>query len=694
MKTENRLVGLVTLVAALGIGWVQAAGVTVDFAASAGRIKPLHGVNNAPIRIGGDQRELLQAGIPSVRLHDTCGSWGGTHYVDIPNIFPNFDADENDPKSYDFAFTDAFLKPIVAAGSSIFYRLGVTIETRGSIRAYNTYPPKDFAKWARVCEHVVAHYNEGWANGFKWNIVYWEVWNEPESHSMWRGTREQFFDLYGTVARHLKARFPAIKVGGYGSCGFYLEDDPENTVGGFGGDLRLMKSFTPWFRDFCAYVTAPATRAPLDFYTWHFYHHNEVKPASRVAEHARFVRRTLDSFGLQATESILDEWNTTEHGFEGMKEMPGASFCADLFCRLQAESVDMAHYYDALPQRAYCGLFRFPSEATTPTYEAFRAWNELYRLGGAVKVDCAETNFNAAAATDGKAFSVLLVNTRERHYRDKDRRVTPEVKGVSPGTVFTRYVLDAQHPRLVPVGTWRSGETFEIGSLGVTLLATDMKGPRQLVIAGDSTLAPRSADSSNGSWGDALSPFLRPDVTILNLAVGGRSSRSYREEGKWKALLARVHKDDWVLVQFGINDQSNDPKRATTEEAFRTNMTAFVDEVRACGGRPILASTTAFYKFTDDGRFVGHPVLERRNAITREVAAAKGVPFVDLYQRIVEAMTAAGSETSRAWYLLSRTGVDTCHPARLGAKRFAKLFLDEARAKNLDFVDELFAGKR
>lgn len=58
--------------------------VSVDFTASAGRIKPLHGVNNAPVRLNGEQAEFRLAGIPYVRLHDACGAFGGAHYVDIP----------------------------------------------------------------------------------------------------------------------------------------------------------------------------------------------------------------------------------------------------------------------------------------------------------------------------------------------------------------------------------------------------------------------------------------------------------------------------------------------------------------------------------------------------------------------------------------------------------------------------------
>ena len=101
---------------------------SIDFSAERGAMKPLHGVNNAPVRLNGTQDEFRRAGIPFVRTHDTSGAWGAAHYVDIPNVFPNFDADEDDPASYDFAFTDAYLKPLVEAGCKIFYRLGVTIE--------------------------------------------------------------------------------------------------------------------------------------------------------------------------------------------------------------------------------------------------------------------------------------------------------------------------------------------------------------------------------------------------------------------------------------------------------------------------------------------------------------------------------------------------------------------------------------
>ena len=125
------------IAAAVALGLPSAnAGVTVDFGRETGRIRPLHGVNNSPVRVGkGDiQHEFAAAGIPYMRTHDTAGAYGGAHYVDIPNLFPDFSADENDSASYDFALTDAYLKPVVEAGTAIFFRLGTTIENNWRIR--------------------------------------------------------------------------------------------------------------------------------------------------------------------------------------------------------------------------------------------------------------------------------------------------------------------------------------------------------------------------------------------------------------------------------------------------------------------------------------------------------------------------------------------------------------------------------
>ena len=210
----------------------RGAAVKVDLNSPVGPVKPVNGVGQPPMqglpKKGALMHYLKEAGIPYSRLHDVGGLIGGV-YVDIPNVFPNFAADENDPASYDFAFTDALLRELTANGVEPFYRLGVTIENfiRAGIPHRRAVPPPDFAKWARICEHVIRHYTEGWANGSRHKIPYWEIWNEPDNeiagkdNPLWNAPFSEYIRFYGVVAPYLKANFPHLKIGGYGSCGFF-----------------------------------------------------------------------------------------------------------------------------------------------------------------------------------------------------------------------------------------------------------------------------------------------------------------------------------------------------------------------------------------------------------------------------------------------------------------------------------------
>lgn len=379
--------------------------IKVDFSKVTGVIKPLHGINNSPVTYGDELTELKEAGIPFVRLHDTAGLFGGTYFVDVPNIFPDFDADADDPASYDFAFTDAYLKGVVASGVQIFYRLGVTIENNFRIKSHRIYPPKDFNKWARICAGIVRHYNEGWANGFNYGIEYWEIWNEPENPPMWTGTREQYYELYRVAANYLKQQFPDIKVGGYAGCGFYAINRK--------GMDDFYKSFVSYFIDFLAFIKNPKTAAPIDFFSWHLY----TTDPHEIVLHANYVDEKLKEYGLEQVENIFNEWNLVDWSepepWDAMKEMPGATFVASAFCLMQKSPIDKAMYYDALPTREYCGLYYFPSQKVTKTYYSFKAYNELYKLGTAV--DCSsdeQKGVYVCAAKDAANHGAILIVNR------------------------------------------------------------------------------------------------------------------------------------------------------------------------------------------------------------------------------------------------------------------------------------------
>ena len=373
------------------------------------RIKPLHGVGQPPFSgMNFDMfRYLTEAGIPYSRLHDVGGMYGGCRFVDIPNIFRDFDADPKNPAAYDFAFTDHLITALVEAGVEPFFRLGVTIENYHSIKAYRIYPPADNRKWAVICEHIIRHYTEGWANGFHYKITYFEIWNEPDNYedpmenAMWRGTKEQYFALYETASKHLKARFPHLKIGGYGSCGFYA------ARGEFIKDANSSprkEYFLDFFDAFLAFVKK--TDSPLDFFSFHTY---SAPESNRF--YASYARRRLDEAGFTETESICNEWNPVPTNRGTYKH--AADICATMLI-FQEAGMDAAMFYDARYGIGnYAGMFNPETALPYPAYYAFKAFNELYRRGEQIACETDTPEISAVAAKGKEDLCVLIANPTE-----------------------------------------------------------------------------------------------------------------------------------------------------------------------------------------------------------------------------------------------------------------------------------------
>ena len=382
--------------------------IKVDLTKAIKSIKPMHAGGQPPL--SGSRTHhfhyMTEAGIPYSRLHDVGGTYGGGRYVDIPNIFRNFDADENDPASYDFTFTDHLLRALVDAGVEPYYRLGITIENYADIKSYHTDPPKDYAKWARICEHVILHYTEGWADGFHYDIHYWEIWNEPDNFrpesmpvsEMWSGTKEQFYELYTVVAKHLKARFPHLKIGGYGSCGFWeITATPEKLA-----QHPSYRYFLEFFYGFFAYIKEHD--APIDFFSWHSY-----SDTKKTLIQADFLEKELARLGYAGLENHLNEWNpchneygTAHHFAETAAMMIGMQDkCPSILC-----------IYDMRFGGAttYAPLFDFRTSTPTGTYYSMVAFNHLYQLGTQVAVENDTEGLYALAATNGKKHALLISN--------------------------------------------------------------------------------------------------------------------------------------------------------------------------------------------------------------------------------------------------------------------------------------------
>lgn len=169
--------------------------------------------------------------------------------------------------------------------------------------------------------------------------------------------------------------------------------------------------------------------------------------------------------------------------------------------------------------------------------------------------------------------------------------------------------------------------------------------PIRVILVGDSTMATRSG------YGDAFCARFTPEVSCINLARGGRSSGSFRAEGRWDEV-ERLLRDGagfqatYVLVQFGHNDQPGKPGRSTdfvTE--FPVNMARYAMEARQLGGVPVLV--TPLTRRTFHGQYLHNDLAPWADA-TRKAAAREHAALLDLNADSYAAVQAMGQAQADA----------------------------------------------
>ena len=169
----------------------------------------------------------------------------------------------------------------------------------------------------------------------------------------------------------------------------------------------------------------------------------------------------------------------------------------------------------------------------------------------------------------------------------------------------------------------------------------------RIVLAGDSTV------TDNAGWGHAFADCFGDGVEVINLSKGGRASGSFVKEGRWQKALDA--KPDYVLVQFGHNDQpGHGPERETDPNTtYKANLARYVDEGRAAGTKVVLVTPMSRREWGDDNKI--HSRLQPWVDATKQVAAEKNVPIIDLHSRAIE-----------LYEKLGRDGVLAISPGKAG----------------------------
>ncbi len=224
------------------------------------------------------------------------------------------------------------------------------------------------------------------------------------------------------------------------------------------------------------------------------------------------------------------------------------------------------------------------------------------------------------------------------------------------------------------------------------------RNPPRIFLIGDSTMANKPLELPERGWGMALPALLQEGVKVENHAVNGRSTKSFIDEERWDQVRAALEPGDWLIIQFGHNDEKQeDPRRyADPATTYRDNLRRFVREARARGATPLLATPVCRRKFDAAGTLVDtHGAYP--DAV-RAVAMAERVPLLDLERATAAWLQAAGPEASKAFFMWIAPGAhpkllegkqDDTHFVAAGAEHVARLAVEEIRRLHLPLVDWL-----
>lgn len=192
-------------------------------------------------------------------------------------------------------------------------------------------------------------------------------------------------------------------------------------------------------------------------------------------------------------------------------------------------------------------------------------------------------------------------------------------------------------------------------------------------------------------WGQLFPIYLKHPEMVRNYALKGRSSRSFVEEGHWQKVLDAMESGDYVIIQFGHNDEKiQSPKRySDAATSFRENLKRFIEQTHGKGAEPILATPIVRRRFNDAGQ------LEETHGdypkAVRDVAAETNTPLLEMHDRTGELLIRYGVERSKDLFLWVDPDIfascpngkqDDSHLSAIGASRVSEIAAAELRRLN------------
>ena len=219
-----------------------------------------------------------------------------------------------------------------------------------------------------------------------------------------------------------------------------------------------------------------------------------------------------------------------------------------------------------------------------------------------------------------------------------------------------------------------------------------------IFLIGDSTCANKPLDDNpERGWGQLFPNYFINDVEIQNHAVNGRSTKSFINEHRWDTVMSRLKAGDFVLIQFGHNDEKTEDttRSAPAHTLYKENLIRFVNDVRSKGATPILITPVMRRSFDAQGKFTDthgdYP------AVVKEVGTQMNVPVIDLHKSSEALIVKEGEENSKRLFLHippnhfkdTKAREDNTHFSEYGASSIAALVCQAIKEQNLPMAKYL-----
>ena len=237
--------------------------------------------------------------------------------------------------------------------------------------------------------------------------------------------------------------------------------------------------------------------------------------------------------------------------------------------------------------------------------------------------------------------------------------------------------------------------------LVITAVAFDQPGEINVYLVGDSTMSEkRITRYPETGWGMPFASYFQAGVTVENHAVNGRSTRTFKEEGRWEPILEKLNPGDYVFIQFGHNDEVETKTSYTKPDEYQMYLRKYVSESRGKGAIPVLLTPITRRKFDENGKLI--ETHELYSELMREVAAAANVPLIDMDRKSQALLNELGPDKSTLLFLHLKPGqnpnypdgvIDNTHFSETGARMMAELVLSGIRELNLGLAEAIIRGE-